>query len=139
MPPKFSKNGGIVNFFSLPRFVTSGDTGDVVMAVPLVVFFDVGDEVALHDLHVVDVVEQLKAGTGQFACQGNAPTDAICHVIGVVHKAVEELHLQYHTVLFGERHQGTQGLCGLLQSLFFAQAAAVAGGYTSDLSFLKFV
>ena len=38
----------------------------MVVPIELMIFLDVFDEVALHYLHVVDIIEQLKAWTIQF-------------------------------------------------------------------------
>ena len=50
------------------------------------------NHVAFHDLHVVDVVEQLEPRRADFLHELDAPGRVIAHVVVVIHLAVEKLH-----------------------------------------------
>ena len=50
------------------------------------------DHVPFHDLHVVDVVEQLESLRADALAKLHAPGGMVAHVISVVHLAVEQLH-----------------------------------------------
>src|SRR5437879_13691456 len=51
-----------LDFLGSVKFVAAGNATGMEVAYPIDVFLDSPDEVAFHDLHVVDVVEQLDAG-----------------------------------------------------------------------------
>ena len=60
---------------------------------------DGGDDVALHDLHVVDVVEQLDPRRADALHDLDAPRGVIGLVVVMVHLAVEQLQAQGHAML----------------------------------------
>ena len=71
---------------------------------------DRGDQVALHDLHVIDVVEQLEPLGADAAADLDAPGGVVALVVLVVHLAVEQLHDHVDLLLFGQLHQPLQAL-----------------------------
>ena len=52
----------VVDLLSVVKFVAAGDAAGVEVADPREVLLDVAADVAIHDLHVVDVEEQFHAG-----------------------------------------------------------------------------
>ena len=91
----------------------------------LVVLLDVRHQVPLHNLHVVDVVEQFKGRTVQFLGQLHTPSAAVRHIVRVIDDAVEQLHLQHHPVLLGQLDHRQQRLHRLLHPGLLTQPAAV--------------
>ncbi len=55
-------HGAPLEFLSIVEFVAAGNASSVEMANVLDVFSDRADDVAFHDLHVIDVVQQLHPG-----------------------------------------------------------------------------
>lgn len=55
-------DGGVVELLGGIEFISAGDACGVVVADVLMVLADGADDVSLHDLHVVDVVEELEVG-----------------------------------------------------------------------------
>src|SRR6185436_17480575 len=66
-------DGGVLELLGLVELVAAGDAAGVVVADVLEVVGDRADHVALHDLHVVDVVEELEAGRGDGLDQLDPP------------------------------------------------------------------
>ena len=74
----------VVDLLGVVDLVPAGHAAGVVMADVLVVLPDGGDDVALHDLHVVDVVEQLEPLGAHLLADLDAPRGVVAHVVGVV-------------------------------------------------------
>src|SRR5882762_7544853 len=51
-----------LDFLGAVEFVAAGNAAGVEVGDPIDVFLDGADQVTFHDLHVIDVVEQLDAG-----------------------------------------------------------------------------
>ena len=94
---------------------------DVLDIVP-----DGADHVALHDLHMVDVVEQFEPIRTDAFAKLDTPSRVVALVILVIHLAVEQFHDQCHLVLFGKSHQAFQADGAIFQSLLIGFAVAVA-------------
>ena len=116
--------------------------GDVGME-----FLDPHDQVALHDLHVIDVVEQLESFGADAFAQFHAPLGVVALVVLVIHPAVEQLHDDGDVCLFGGGHDALQAQRTILDALFVVESGAVAGeanqvgetrfGYFFDPPFIR--
>ena len=93
---------GIEEFLGVVEFVASWVASGVVVAEVLMIVFDGADDVAFHDLHVVDVVEQFEVIAADLFDQLNPPARRVTHVIRVIDFAVEQFHVQDHASLFGD-------------------------------------
>ena len=67
------------------KFSASRIPGGVVMADVTVVFLDRADDITLHDLHVVNIVEELEPFRAHALHELDAPSGVIAHVILVIH------------------------------------------------------
>ena len=72
----------------------------MVMTEVLMVLLNGTDDVPLHDLHMVDVVKKFEMVGTNFFAQLDAPSGVVAHVIGVVHSAVQQLHIDNDVFLF---------------------------------------
>ena len=77
-------DAAVVQFLGVVQILAAGVAGGVEVA-------DVGegapegaDHVALHDLHVVDVEQQLDAGTADHLAQRDAPVGVVAQVAGMI-------------------------------------------------------
>src|SRR5256885_11190588 len=61
------------------------------MGDPILVVTDSADDVAFHDLHVIDVVQQLDAWRAHGFDHGDPEGSPVALVVGVIHLAVQEL------------------------------------------------
>src|SRR5688572_28538210 len=52
---------GVVDLLVFVEFAAAGNTGGMVMADEVLVFAEAADDIAVHDLNVIDVEEQLHA------------------------------------------------------------------------------
>ena len=77
-------NGGIIELLVRPQFVSSGDTGGMEVSEAIDIFADGGDDISLHDLHVVDVVEELEARMADLLAEGDPPVGVVALVVGVI-------------------------------------------------------
>ena len=53
-------DGGIVELLRIIEFMPAGNSCGVIMADMLVIGLDGSDDVTLHDLHMIDIVEQFE-------------------------------------------------------------------------------
>src|SRR5207249_6085762 len=90
------------------------EVGDVVP-----VGADRADHVAFHDLHVVDVVQQLDARRIDRLHDGDAERRVVSLVIRVVHLAVQQLEAHRHTLRLGQRLDLVQAGHAVDDSLVF--------------------
>ena len=88
---------------------------------------DVADEISLHNLHVVDVVKQLRTRRTDTLAHLNAPLRLITLVIGVVDFAVEQLDAEVDALLFGSFGDARQPFYRVIASLLLRFPLAVAG------------
>ena len=77
----------------------------MVMGEESVVSADRGDYVTLHDLHVVDVVEQLEVFGSNLLAELNSPCGLVAHVVAVVYPAIEQFHHKHNASFFTQGHQ----------------------------------
>ena len=87
---------------------------------------DPAHAVALHDLHVVDVVKQLEFVRADRLAKLDAPLGVVAHVVLVVYPAVQELHADRDAVLLRQRHDPLQSNRAILQTLLVIHAVAIA-------------
>ena len=90
------------------------------------IFADRADHIAFHDLHVVDIVEQLEVFGADAFDQLDTPASVVAHVILVIHLAVEQFHADGDFVLFGQRHQSFEADDADVQPLFVRHLSAIA-------------
>ena len=69
----------------------------------LLVGADIADDVAFHDLHVIDVIEQLHSGRIHALHHGDAEFRVIPLIARVIYPAVQQLDAKRHFLLNGER------------------------------------
>src|SRR5262249_44571526 len=105
----------------------AGDATRVIMAEILVLILDGADDIALHDLHVVDVVEELEMGRTDFLADLDTPRGMVAHVIAVINLAVEQFHADGDVVLLGEGGDALDTLRAILDAGFVVEANAIAG------------
>src|ERR1700722_12170390 len=73
-------DGRVIQFLGVVDLVPSGVATGVEMPDVLLGIADRADDIAFHDLHVVDVVEQLEARRTDLLAQFDAPFRPIVHV-----------------------------------------------------------
>ena len=91
------------------------------------VLFDRGNEVTLHDLHVVDVEEQAEICRAELFAEFDAPRALVAHVVGVIHATVEQFHHERDPVLLRQRQHFLQSGHAVLEARLFVHAVPVAG------------
>jgi len=91
-----------LDFLGGVEFVAPGNAAGVEMGDAIDVFLDGTDEVAFHDLHVVDVEEKFDAGGVDGLDDLDAPSGVVAHIVTVVDLAVEEFHADRDAVVFGD-------------------------------------
>jgi len=119
-------DGGVIEFLCLVDLVSSGDTAGVVMGDVGMVIADGADDVALIDLHMIDVVKQFELGGSDAMDEIDPPGGAIALVVSMVDPAVEEFHHDDDFVLFGDGHDFLQPFCAVLPSCLIVFSATVA-------------
>jgi len=84
------------------------------------------DHIAFHDLHMVNVVEQLESRGTHLLNQPYTPCRAIAHVIFVIHLAIEQFHANVDALFLCQADDASQTDCAVLQALFVGHAVAIA-------------
>src|SRR5690242_6101779 len=116
-----------LDFLSAVELVAAGNAAGVEVSDPVDVFLNGADEIAFHDLHVIDVVEQLDARRVYGLDDLNAPRGVIAHVVVMVDLAVEELEADGDAVILGDFLDAVETGDGVFSALFVGHASAVAG------------
>ena len=84
------------------------------------------DDVALHHLHVIDVVEQAQGGRIDHAADLQAPGRAVALLVGVIDLAVEQLQQQGNAGRLRARDDCAQGFRTDLRAGLVVEAVAAA-------------
>ena len=120
-------DGRVVQLLRLVDLVSARVAAGVVVEQILVIVADRPDDIPLHDLHVVNVVQQPEPLRVDRLAKLHAPVRAVAHVILMVHAAVEQLHHDVHLVLLGNGEDTLQAGGAILQACLVVHAGAVAG------------
>src|SRR6202158_5472078 len=116
-----------LNFLGAVEFVAAGNATGVEVGDPIDVFLDGADQVTFHDLHVINVVEQLDAGRINGLDDLHSPSGVVAHVVFVVDLAVEELDADGDAVVLGDFLDAVETGDGVFGALFVGHPIAVAG------------
>jgi len=116
-----------LDFLGAVELVAAGNAAGVEMGDPVDILLDGADEVAFHDLHVVDVEEKLDAGRVDGLDDLDAPGGVVAHVVVVVDLAVEEFHANGDAVVFGEFLHAVEAGDGVFGAFFVGHPRAVSG------------
>jgi len=116
-----------LDFLGSVEFVAAGNAAGVEVSDPVDVFLDGADEVAFHDLHVVDVEEELDARGVDGLDDLDAPGSVVAHVVVMIDFAVEKFHADGDAVIFGDFFDAVEAADRVLGALFVGHAIAVAG------------
>jgi len=116
-----------VDFLGVVDLIASGIAAGVEVADEGDVFGDGADEIAFHNLHVIDVVEQFDSRRADALHQLDSPCAVVGHVVLVVHLAVEEFQVYGDAFFFrvGLDFIEPDGAVG--QAFAIRQAFAIAG------------
>src|SRR5687768_14267975 len=106
--------------------VPSRHAGSVIVTDVLVIVADGANDIPFHDLHVVDVVQQLETIGADFLRQRDAPRRTIALVVRMIDPGVEKLHAYPHTMSRGGGHECRQTARTRVESLLIAQAVAIS-------------
>ena len=118
-------DGRVVQLLAVVDLVPPGHAAGVVVADVALVLPDGLDHVPLHDLHVVDVVEEFEVVRADHLGQRRAPLGVVAHVIRVVALTVQQFHLQRHAGFLGEFDHGPQADGAVPHAVQVRQAPAV--------------
>src|SRR5208337_1280649 len=91
----------VIDLLRLINFTPPGHAAGVIVGNVLVVFTYRVDHVALHDLHVENVVKQFASLGTHAPAQFHTPRRVVAHVVLMIALAVEQLHAHGHFVLLG--------------------------------------
>lgn len=91
-----------LDFLSPVEFMAMRNAAGMEVSDPVDIFLNGGDEVAFHDLHVVDVVEQFDPRRVDRLDNLKAPGGVVTHVVVMVDFAVEELDTDGDAVVFAD-------------------------------------
>jgi hypothetical protein len=117
-------DGGIVNFLVLIRLTPAGISRRVVVGKIGMVLLDRADDIALHYLHVVNIIEQPDRGRIDLLDELHAPTRVIALVTGMIDFAPRDAR---------------KNLRALIEALFVITITSIAGetNERGDLPFCR--
>src|SRR5258708_4010417 len=116
-----------LDFLGGVKFMAAGNAAGVEVADPIDVFLNSADQVAFHDLHMIDVVEELDAGRIDSLDDLDAPGAVVAHVVVVVDFTVEQLDADGDAVVLGDFFDTIEAGNGVLGAFFVGHTFAVAG------------
>ena len=106
--------------------MAAGDAAGVEVRDVLAAVAYRADQIALHDLHVIDVVQELHARRSDGFHDGDAERRSITLVILVIDLAVEQLQTDRDAVIFGSLFDAVEGIGAVGGRLLVGHPAAVA-------------
>ena len=118
---------GVINLLVLIEFMPAGYASGMEMTDHVDVPADCGDQVALHNLHVVNVVQHLETRRVDAPAQFEAPRGFVAHVPGVVDPAVEQFHADSHARILGNLDRLFEDGMAIIHPFGVADSLAVAG------------
>src|ERR1019366_7238317 len=121
------RDGAPVELLGVVELVAAGDAAGVEVADVLNVLADGADDIAFHDLHVVDVVEQLYARRAHGLDHFDAPTGVVALVVLVVHFAVEQFQANGDARVLGDFGDALEPQDAGVAACVVGEALAVAG------------
>ena len=98
--------------------MATGVAGSVEVADAVDVVGDVADEISFHDLHVIDVVEELEPGRTDGLTEGYAPGGAVALVVGMVDARVEQFHAEGDAFFLSDSGDAAQAGDAVGEALF---------------------
>ncbi len=116
-----------LDFLRGVEFVAARNSAGVKVADPVDVFLNGADEVAFHDLHVIDVEEQFDARGVDGLNDLDAPGGVVAHVVVVIDLAVKQFNADGDAVVFGNFFDAVEAGDGIFGALFVGHALAVSG------------
>src|SRR5258708_2067310 len=116
-----------LHFLGTVEFMAAGPAAGVKVPDPLDILSDGGDQIAFHDLHVVDVVEQLHVRRIYFLHYAHSPTRVVTHVIVVVAFAVEQLQTNGYAMIFRDFLDAVEADDGIASAFVVAHSFAISG------------
>src|SRR5262249_9229044 len=116
-----------LDFLRAIEFVAARNAAGVEVAKPLDVFLNGADQIAFHDLHVVDVVEQLDVGRVDGRDDLDAPGGVVAHVVVVVDFAVEKFEADVDAVVLGDFLELVESHDAILDAFGVGHTVAIAG------------
>ena len=122
-----SHDRGIVELLGGIDFIPSGTTAGVIVTEIPVILPNRADDIAFHDLHMIDIIKQTEILTAQDFAELDAPGTVIALVVGVIDLAVEKLHAKRQAKLLGERQQAAETDRTILETCLVRQSLAISG------------
>ncbi len=116
-----------LQFLRVVQFVTAGDAAGVEVADVLNVIGDGADDVAFHDLHVIDVVEQFHPWRVYALHHIDAPGGVVALIVVVVDLAVQQFHADVDAGIFGHFLDTVQADDAVFFADVVGEALAIAG------------
>src|SRR5262249_36578800 len=124
-------NEPVIELLGCIWLVPIGNAGRVIMRDQREVLADIRADVPFHDLHVIDVEEDLDARRVDAPTDFRAPLEMIEHRVGATEirvgvLAVDDLDADGHALVFGVRLDAIQERRAVLSTFLVADPAALA-------------
>src|ERR1700674_781103 len=107
--------------------VAAGNAAGVEVGDPIDIFLDGADQVTFHDLHVIDVEEELDAGRVDGLDDLYSPGGVVAHIVVVVDLAIEQLDADGDAVVLGDFLDAVETGNSVLGAFVVGHAIAIAG------------
>ena len=97
------------------------------MVVPnvLVIGANIANDITFHDLHVINIIEQLETLRSNPLGEIHPPRGMVTLVVLMIDLTVEQLHADGHLMFFGQAHDLFQTYGTILQTCFIVQPLPV--------------
>ena len=105
---QFCANGGVMDFLQVVQLGSAGVACGVDVADNIFTFFEPAQDVTVHDLHMVNIEQQLEAGRIDLSNKACDPVEVVSLVAGVAfhgvigHPAIEMLDANCDFVFFAK-------------------------------------
>ena len=119
-------NGSVIHLLGLKvKLIATRIACGVEVADVLEVLLDGADDIAFHDLHVIDVEEELEAWGADTLAEFDTVGSMVASVVGVVDLAIQELHAESDACVFGTLDDASDKFLIVIEALLDALAPLV--------------
>lgn len=120
-------DGRVVQLLTVVDFIPPRAATRMIVGEMPVIFPNGPDHIPLHDLHVVNVIEQAEVRAVQDLAESDAPGAVVALIVGMVHLAVEQFHAEREAEFLREGKQAAESDRAVLETFLFGKAVTISG------------
>ena len=99
-----SRYGWVIQLLLIVKFIPPGIPPGMVVPKVVVIFSNGTNDIPFHDLHVIDVIQELEVVGAYLLHQFNTPGRIVAHVVRMIDSAIQQFHMKKYVLLLCYPH-----------------------------------